>query len=173
MSLRILNRRHFLSTTAGSLSFLLPLSSCSQNKDAEKIAVSVSNLGVDILSQFFERLLPIKGIDKSVFASITQDMLENAKSNEGLRQNLKSCVSALQNLSDYKWLELEPVNQSSILKDLEGEAWFVDILIRAKGSLFYHPKFWNLIQYEGPSLENGGYKYRGFDDIDWLPETAK
>lgn len=27
--------------------------------------------------------------------------------------------------------------------------------------------------YQGPSLEQGGYLQRGFDDLDWLPEPAR
>ena len=28
---------------------------------------------------------------------------------------------------------------------------------------------WDLLGYEGPSFEKGGYLHRGFDDLDWLP----
>ena len=29
---------------------------------------------------------------------------------------------------------------------------------------------WQLIGYEGPSFDQGGYVTRGFDDLDWLPD---
>jgi len=28
---------------------------------------------------------------------------------------------------------------------------------------------WDLLGYEGPSYDRGGYLHRGFDDLDWLP----
>jgi hypothetical protein len=28
---------------------------------------------------------------------------------------------------------------------------------------------WELVGYEGPSYDRGGYLHRGFDDLDWLP----
>jgi len=37
--------------------------------------------------------------------------------------------------------------------------------------LFNNPKLWSVLNYGGPSLEEGGYKYDGFDDINWLPES--
>jgi hypothetical protein len=29
---------------------------------------------------------------------------------------------------------------------------------------------WDLLGYEGPSFDKGGYLHRGFNDLDWLPE---
>ena len=35
--------------------------------------------------------------------------------------------------------------------------------------LYNHPVIWKNIGYPGSSVEYGGYKDRGFNDIDWLP----
>ena len=29
---------------------------------------------------------------------------------------------------------------------------------------------WQLVGYEGPSFDKGGYINRGFNDLDWLPD---
>ena len=36
--------------------------------------------------------------------------------------------------------------------------------------LYDNPLVWNAFGYEGPSTHLGGYKNRGFDDLDWLPD---
>ena len=35
--------------------------------------------------------------------------------------------------------------------------------------LYRNREVWQLVGYEGSSVEYGGYIDRGFDDIDWLP----
>ncbi|MCK8782933.1 gluconate 2-dehydrogenase subunit 3 family protein [Roseomonas sp. NAR14] len=38
-------------------------------------------------------------------------------------------------------------------------------------SLYNQPDLWQRFGYEGSSFEHGGYINRGFDDIDWLPQS--
>jgi len=35
------------------------------------------------------------------------------------------------------------------------------------------PALWKTLGYQGSSIEHGGYLYRGFDDIDWLPQPGQ
>ena len=37
-------------------------------------------------------------------------------------------------------------------------------------ALYDQPQVWDLLGYEGPSFDKGGYLHRGFDDLDWLPD---
>jgi hypothetical protein len=51
------------------------------------------------------------------------------------------------------------------------------LLASPEGRFLYNPAFglmnqksvWPRLGYEGSSFEKGGYRHRGFDDIDWLP----
>jgi hypothetical protein len=36
-------------------------------------------------------------------------------------------------------------------------------------SFYDDHEVWDLLGYEGPSFDKGGYLHRGFDDLDWLP----
>jgi len=38
-------------------------------------------------------------------------------------------------------------------------------------ALYDDREVWNLLGYEGPSYDKGGYLNRGFDDLDWLPKA--
>lgn len=35
--------------------------------------------------------------------------------------------------------------------------------------LYNSPEVWKIFGYEGPSYQEGGYLFRGFDDLSWLP----
>ena len=37
-------------------------------------------------------------------------------------------------------------------------------------ALYDDREVWELLGYEGPSFDKGGYVDRGFDDLDWLPD---
>ena len=37
-------------------------------------------------------------------------------------------------------------------------------------ALYDDHQVWELLGYEGPSVDKGGYLHRGFDDLDWLPD---
>ena len=63
-------------------------------------------------------------------------------------------------------------SQIEAVGSIEGEAFFAAILAGLRGTFYYHPKVWAHIDYPGSSKEHGGYKFRGFDDIDWLPEES-
>ena len=39
-------------------------------------------------------------------------------------------------------------------------------------ALYDDHEVWELLGYEGPSFDKGGYLHRGFDDLDWLPRPA-
>ena len=38
-------------------------------------------------------------------------------------------------------------------------------------ALYDDREVWELLGYEGPSYDKGGYLNRGFDDLDWLPKA--
>lgn len=167
------SRRNFLIVSSGAISFLLPLNACTQGPPNETKASHISTPEHDILVRFIERLFPLDGLDNGVFSNITDGLIESAENNARLHESLKSCISALQEKSGNGWLKFQPAKQVDIMKQEEGKAWFTAILLQAKAALFTHPKLWKVIGYGGSSLEIGGYKYNGYDDIDWLPQTSQ
>ncbi|MBX2878642.1 MAG: Twin-arginine translocation pathway signal [Granulosicoccus sp.] len=56
----------------------------------------------------------------------------------------------------------------AILRSMESDGFFQNIRGGLVVSLYNQPKVWELLGYEGSSVEKGGYLDRGFDDIDWL-----
>ncbi len=50
-------------------------------------------------------------------------------------------------------------------------SFFAAIQWAVKIRVYNHPAIWELLDYEGPSFEQGGYLNRGAGEIDWLPEA--
>jgi hypothetical protein len=62
-------------------------------------------------------------------------------------------------------------NRVAVLKAVEGTPFFQKLRGDLVVSLYNQKEVWPKLAYEGSSYEHGGYLFRGFDDIDWLPEA--
>lgn len=56
----------------------------------------------------------------------------------------------------------------AILREIEPSPFFQTIRAGLVTGLYNQPEIWPIFGYEGESYSQGGYLYRGFDDIDWL-----
>ena len=57
-----------------------------------------------------------------------------------------------------------------LLEKIQHTPFFQFVLNEALSGVYRHPLTWELLGFEGSSLEFGGYINRGFNDIDWLPD---
>jgi hypothetical protein len=58
------------------------------------------------------------------------------------------------------------------LSSIEGTPFFELVRSTAVVEVYSDQRTWELLGYEGPSFDRGGYVDRGFDDLDWLPDPA-
>ena len=65
--------------------------------------------------------------------------------------------------------ELDDDAALALLRKLEDAEFFRFIRGVAVVTLYDDAEVHQLLGYEGPSFEQGGYLHRGFDDLDWLP----
>lgn len=56
----------------------------------------------------------------------------------------------------------------AILREMEDSAFFQTVRGGLVTGLYNQKEVWPIFGYEGESFSQGGYIYRGFDDIDWL-----
>jgi len=59
---------------------------------------------------------------------------------------------------------------TAVLKDVAETPFFALVHSTAVVALYNDHEVWDLLGYEGPSFDKGGYLHRGFDDLDWLPD---
>ena len=73
-------------------------------------------------------------------------------------------------LPSYRWPFLVAVATIACLCATFGGWAMFARLDSAVVTLYSDPEVWELLGYEGPSYDKGGYVDRGFDDLDWLPD---
>jgi hypothetical protein len=56
------------------------------------------------------------------------------------------------------------------LSKIEGTPFFELVRSTAVVEVYSDQRTWELVGYEGPSFDKGGYLERGFNDLDWLPD---
>ena len=66
--------------------------------------------------------------------------------------------------------ELSADEQLEMLKAIEGSDFFELVRSTAVAQVYSDQRTWQLVGYEGPSFDKGGYINRGFNDLDWLPD---
>ena len=58
---------------------------------------------------------------------------------------------------------------TAIVEQVADSAFFQRVHGTTVVALYDDRQVWELLGYEGPSFDKGGYLHRGFDDLDWLP----
>jgi hypothetical protein len=82
---------------------------------------------------------------------------------------LTSGLAGLDRAAGGDFLSLDDAAAEALLRDRADEYFFRRIRSTAVVALYDQAEVWDLLGYEGPSFDQGGYLHRGFDDLDWLP----
>ena len=70
------------------------------------------------------------------------------------------------------WLDASVDEKLGAMESLQTEPFFGAVLNQTIDVLFRSPEVWEIVGYQGSSIEFGGYLHRGFNDIDWLPPES-
>jgi hypothetical protein len=97
-------------------------------------------------------------------AAIVESGDEDPRTAAQLQQGLAELEAAeFADLDDHARLEY--------LREIAGSTFFETIRAKTILVLYNDPEVWELLGYEGPAHEQGGYVERGFADLDWLPDA--
>ena len=122
---------------------------------------------LDTLVRMARLLLPHDGIADDVYADVLNAALVAAADDKSLTE-VETLLNA-QEADDF--MNVNEEAQLSAMRAVENEASFAAVLGVVKAGMYSNPAVWKVINYEGPSYQDGGYLHRGAGDIDWLPET--
>jgi hypothetical protein len=157
-----LTRRTLLASAIGA-AVAAAVSSCAREK-------GLSDRQERMLLQMARRLYPHDALADAVYAESLADFHHSAVDDVSLAKAMQNGFYDLDLVTDGNWLGAMPGDQVAALRDIERSEFFATVLQAVRTSLYAHPVVWELIGFEGSSVEYGGYIDRGFDDIDWLPE---
>ncbi len=121
------------------------------------------------LARFGRLLFPHDGLPDEVYAEVMGNVLNALAANPATGNMLAAAETALDAQHDTAWIDRDETEQIAAIENIQGKAFFAAIVETLRGAFYYSPAVWSHINYPGSSKEKGGYKFRGFDDIDWLP----
>jgi hypothetical protein len=97
-------------------------------------------------------------------------VIEQAATNPRMLAQLVQGLAELDAQRDVPFAELDVDTAAAVLRGADGSPFVTAIVDSAIVTLYSDPEVWELLGYEGPSFDKGGYVDRGFNDLDWLPE---
>jgi hypothetical protein len=124
------------------------------------------------MSGLVRALFPHAGMPDSTYSEVTGSVLAALASNPDTDGLAATAERALDARRGKPWVDLDEAEQVAVIGEIQGEAFFAAILGTVRGTFYNHPLVWEHIDYPGSSKEHGGYRTRGFDDIDWLGGDA-
>lgn len=125
------------------------------------------------LIQMARDIYPHDHLADTYYARAVEPYDVQAAADEAVRTMIEDGVAAL----DAKAVELHgaPYVETSaegarveVLTAVSEGDFFKKVRSDMITALYNQPEVWPKFGYEGPSAPEGGYLYRGFDDIDWL-----
>lgn len=158
-------RREFIRLTAG-----LALASLGGRAGSDETAAPPLNGGGKILPDVVYQLFPHERLDKDVYEQVAEQLGERISRSGELAAMLDDAMGVLSGDSPGEWFVLPEREKTLALEKIQRTPFFQFVLNETLGGVYRHPLTWELLGYEGSSLEFGGYIDRGFNDIDWLPE---
>jgi hypothetical protein len=113
-------------------------------------------------------MYPHDALPDDVYARVAEKLAEAAREDSGAARTIEDGVSALNGGGPFA--ELSGDEQFETLRGIEGSDFFELVRSTAVVEIYSDQRTWQLVGYEGPSFDQGGYINRGFDDLDWLPD---
>jgi hypothetical protein len=113
-------------------------------------------------------MYPHDALPDDVYGRVADKLVEAAEASEETARVIEEGVAVLDD--DRVFAELSADEQLKVLAELEGTEFFELVRSTAVVEVYADTRTWQLVGYEGPSFDKGGYLHRGFDDLDWLPD---
>ena len=126
--------------------------------------------GGKVLSDVVYQLFPHERLSRDVYMQVTAQLGDRIGQSAELTAMMDSAMEVLSGNSPENWFTLAERGKTEALEKIQHTPFFQFVLNEALSGVYRHPLTWELLGYEGSSLEFGGYIDRGFNDIDWLPE---
>lgn len=124
----------------------------------------------EILSNIVYQLFPHERLSRDVYTQVTEQLNGRISQSAELAAMMDSAMEVLSGDSHENWFALPEREKTLALEKIQHTPFFQFVLNEALSGVYRHPLTWELLGYEGSSLEFGGYIGRGFNDIDWLPD---
>jgi hypothetical protein len=167
-----LNRRELLKTTTGLLTGWVvagtPLALIAPGRAwAVDLTALTSSEGATLLSMT-RTIAPHDKLDDAAYALVVQAVDGDAGKDANTRKMIKEGLAGL----GTGFAASSESERVEALKKIESSAFFQTMRVKTLQLLYANPIAYAYFGYEGEAFSKGGYLFRGFNDLRWLPEVA-
>jgi hypothetical protein len=120
------------------------------------------------LISIYRIMFPHEDISDEFYEYVVRKLDDSAAQNEDLPLLLSEGVEALNRQADSASSSLLKATRLEALKRAEKTPFFQTLRSNFVTYFYSNPAIWPRFGYEGTSNDQGGYLYRGFNDIDWI-----
>ncbi len=165
------DRREFLKTTTGVLTGVLaagsPLALIAPSRAwAADLKAFTSAEGATLMAMA-RTIAPHDKLEDAAYAIVVQSADTDAAGDEATRKIFKEGIATLGGA-----FASAPENvRVDALKKIEKTPFFQGMRVKTLGVLYATEMAYRYFGYEGEAFSKGGYLFRGFNDLRWLPEV--
>jgi hypothetical protein len=172
MSTKGWNRRQFLESSAAGVAGAAALLKGAKGARAVETRALDEQTAATLL-RMCRDLYPHDGLSKARYAGVVESLDAKAQNDAALAKTLREGIALLDSHSGGSWRDAAEGTRIAALKRIEDTPFFVTMRGETVAVLYNDPAVWRRLGYEGPSFPFGGYKNRGFNDLDWIDETGE
>ncbi|WGS48723.1 tat (twin-arginine translocation) pathway signal sequence [Paraburkholderia sp. D15] len=122
----------------------------------------------EVILAFTRQVYPHPTLDNAVYALVVKDLDAKAKADPAIRRQLADGVKQLDAQAGSDWTQRGAAAQAQDVAAMAGTPFFNTIRSTAVVSLYANTMAYAHFGY-GASEGDGGYLYKGFDSLSWLP----
>jgi len=123
-----------------------------------------------VLVRVIQVAFPHPRFPDAPYERTAQRIIDAARESTWSWLQLTQGLRSLDDLASGSFVDADDEQAFALLRGIEQTDFFNLIRRLSVLNLYDDHEVWDLLGYEGPSFEKGGYLHRGFNDLDWLPE---
>ncbi|MFT4506318.1 gluconate 2-dehydrogenase subunit 3 family protein [Caballeronia sp. 15711] len=131
---------------------------------------SLSGSDATTLIAFVQRLFPHPKVGDAPYVQVVAEIDQKMNSDKKYADTIRSGLARLNGAQRKKFVDLTPDAQERVITRAQGSPFFKVVRKASQNGLYNNPIIWSDIGFEGESYSKGGYLYRGFNDLAWLPD---
>ncbi len=167
------DRRDFLKSATGVITGVLavgsPLALMAPSRAwAADLEVFTTPEGATLMA-VARTIAPHDKLEDAAYAIVVQSADADAAKDEATRKLLKDGIAAL----GAAFATAPEAARVAALEKIEQSPFFITMRVKTLGVLYATEMAYRHFGYEGEAYSKGGYLFRGFNDLRWLPEVPE
>ena len=134
-------------------------------------ATELTDEARSVLIRVIRVAFPHPSFPDAPYERTADTILREAENSTWFRVALTQGLLTLGHLAGGDFRDLNDEDGTKVLRRIETTEFFGFIRRTTVLNLYDNEDVWEILGYEGPSFDKGGYINRGFNDLDWLPEA--